>query len=102
MLSFLRRLLGPVPAPSLALPDGAWILVPLGNPGPEYANTRHNLGRRVLQRWVDAHCPAPGALHTFRTGTLYRLQGPLMALVPATYMNLSGQVVAEALGPRSG
>jgi PTH1 family peptidyl-tRNA hydrolase len=71
--------------------------VPLGNPGEKYADTRHNLGRLLLQRWMSRHCPNPGAIHRFRTGTLYRLKEPLLALVPGTYMNLSGQVVGEAL-----
>lgn len=74
-----------------------WILVPLGNPGEKYAATRHNLGRLLLQRWMDRHCQKPGAVHRFQTGTLYRLKEPLLALVPGTYMNLSGQVVGEAL-----
>lgn len=73
-----------------------WVLVPLGNPGPEYAETRHNLGRRALLRWAEAEGHAPAVLRRFGTGTLYGL-GPFLSLVPATYMNHSGQVVAEAL-----
>jgi peptidyl-tRNA hydrolase, PTH1 family len=75
------------PAPTLApvLPQGnSWLLVPLGNPGAEYADTRHNMGRLLVQRWMDKHCLKPGVIHAF------------MALVPATYMNLSGQVCGEA------
>ena len=74
-----------------------WILVPLGNPGEEYAATRHNLGRLVLQRWMRRHGPDPAVVRHFRTGTLYRLGEPFRALVPGTYMNLSGQVVGEAM-----
>lgn len=74
-----------------------WLLVPLGNPGEAYTDTRHNLGRILLQRWMDKHCPKPGPVHRFETGTLYALKEPFLALVPGTYMNLSGQVVEEAL-----
>lgn len=74
-----------------------WILVPLGNPGAEYADTRHNLGRLLLQRWVDTRCRKAGPVHTFATGTVYALRSPFLALVPGTYMNLSGQVVEEAV-----
>jgi len=74
-----------------------WILVPLGNPGAEYAATRHNLGRIMVQRWLDQKALKPSPMRQFQTGTLYQLEGPFLALVPATYMNLSGQVVGEAL-----
>jgi peptidyl-tRNA hydrolase, PTH1 family len=74
-----------------------FVLVPLGNPGAAYTATRHNLGRLMLQRWMDAHCPRPGVVHTFQTGALYRLKHPFLALVPGTYMNLSGQACAEAV-----
>ncbi len=75
-----------------------WIFLPLGNPGEQYAATRHNLGRLMLQRWMDKNCLNPSVEHRFQTGTLYRLGEPFLALVPGNYMNLSGQVVAEALG----
>jgi PTH1 family peptidyl-tRNA hydrolase len=78
-------------------PSSQWILVPLGNPGDEYAATRHNLGRMLLQRWMDPHCRKPGRIHAFKTGNLYALGDPYLALVPATYMNLSGQACAEAV-----
>jgi PTH1 family peptidyl-tRNA hydrolase len=93
---WLRRWLGRKQEPFPGLPPGySWILVPLGNPGDEYASTRHNLGRLLLQRWMETH-GKPELLHRFRTGSLYRLQEPFLALVPATYMNLSGQVCGEA------
>ncbi len=77
-------------------PPEPWILVPLGNPGDDYAPTRHNLGRIMVQRWLDRQDINPGPLHSFQTGNLYALREPFMALVPGTYMNLSGQICAEA------
>jgi len=74
-----------------------WILVPLGNPGEDYAATRHNLGRLMLQRWMSRNAPKAAIAQRFQTGTLYGLQAPFQALVPETYMNLSGQVVGEAV-----
>ena len=86
----------------LVLP-GQWVLVPLGNPGIEYADTRHNLGRLMVQRWMDRHCQSAEAIHSFCYGKAYSLVAPLIAtmamvaLVPSTYMNLSGKSVAEAV-----
>ena len=74
-----------------------WTLIPLGNPGPDYAATRHNLGRLLLLRWIQARGVAVKALKEFPSGTLYGLTEGLQALVPATYMNLSGLVLREAL-----
>lgn len=74
-----------------------WTLVPLGNPGVEYENTRHNLGRLALLRWMEAKGLAPKKAKKLPSGTLYGLTDQLQALVPATYMNLSGHVCAEAM-----
>ena len=87
----------PAPPTDLGLPDFKWLLIPLGNPGGEYAATRHNLGRLMVQRWMDAHCPAPALIQSFNYGAAYSLGSGLGALVPNTYMNHSGRVVAEAL-----
>ena len=73
-----------------------WTLVPLGNPGPEYQDTRHNLGRLLLQRWMAERDLVPTPRKRFPSGTLYPLAPSLQALVPSTYMNLSGEVCAQA------
>jgi PTH1 family peptidyl-tRNA hydrolase len=73
-----------------------WTLVPLGNSGPEYQDTRHNLGRLLLQRWMADRNLAPAPRKRFPSGTLYPLAEHLQALVPSTYMNLSGEVCAQA------
>lgn len=74
-----------------------WTLVPLGNPGPDYAATRHNLGRLMVLRWMEARGLAPKVLRKLPSGTLYGLTDRLQALVPATYMNLSGLACAEGV-----
>ena len=73
-----------------------WTLVPLGNPGPESADTRHNLGRLLLQRWMEDRALDPPVVKRFASGKLYGLTPKLQALVPSTYMNLSGEVCFQA------
>jgi peptidyl-tRNA hydrolase, PTH1 family len=73
-----------------------WTLVPLGNPGPEYQDTRHNLGRLLLQRWMADRGLAPAPSKHFPSGTLYPLTDRLQALVPSGYMNLSGEACLQA------
>jgi len=73
-----------------------WTLVPLGNPGTEYQDTRHNLGRLLLQRWMADRNLASTPRKRFPSGALYPLGSGLQALVPSTYMNLSGEVCAQA------
>ena len=74
-----------------------WLLVPLGNPGDAYTDTRHNLGRLMLMRWMEERCPAPKVLSRLGTGTIYGLTQEFQALVPGTYMNLSGLACREAV-----
>lgn len=70
------------------------VLVGLGNPGPGYAGTRHNVGRMVLAE-VARRCGAGFSRH--RTGAavaetrLAPLPGPRVVLVePRGYMNECG------------
>jgi len=74
------------------------IVVGLGNPGPQYAATRHNLGFMV----VDALGARAGGVQ-FRSkfhGDLAEVRlasGPATLLKPLTYMNGSGRSVQAAL-----
>ena len=70
-----------------------YLIAGLGNIGAEYAETRHNIGFKVL----DALAGASDAVFTAeRYGTITRLRhkGPeVILLKPSTYMNLSGKAV---------
>ena len=68
-----------------------WLIVGLGNPGPGYANNRHNAGCMV------ADVLAARMVVTFRAGKFLaavadgRLAGlPVTLAKPLTFMNLSG------------
>jgi len=75
------------------------LVVGLGNPGDEYAGTRHNAGRWTAEELMRRHGGRPRRarrLHAL-TGEL-RLSGRLMAVaVPVTYMNDSGRAVRPLL-----
>jgi PTH1 family peptidyl-tRNA hydrolase len=71
-----------------------WLVVGLGNPGPTYRHTRHNVGFGVADRLAAA---AGGRWRTAPDCVLcqVRLAGETVHLVkPHTFMNRSGQVVA--------
>jgi len=73
------------------------LIVGLGNPGPEYARTRHNAG----QDFVESLASAYGQTLTntpkhFGWSSRITLQGKdIRLLVPTTYMNCSGKAVAS-------
>jgi PTH1 family peptidyl-tRNA hydrolase len=73
------------------------LLVGLGNPGPDYAGHRHNIGFVALDAICARHRFAP-ARKKFRgliaEGEIGGLK--VLALKPQTYMNESGQSVGEA------
>jgi peptidyl-tRNA hydrolase, PTH1 family len=74
------------------------IVVGLGNPGREYAATRHNLGFMVVDE-MGRRAAASGGRKRFRSEVVEgHLAGQKLVLVkPQTYMNLSGHAVREVL-----
>jgi PTH1 family peptidyl-tRNA hydrolase len=88
------------------------LVIGLGNPGPEYAQTRHNAGFWVVDALAERFGGAGGGGGAWRsrfkaltmdaalpeafdrTGGLTER---VLLMKPTTYMNLSGQSVAEAV-----
>ena len=77
------------------------LVVGLGNPGPEYDNTRHNVGfevvDRVARRWGD---PGTHIAKNKFSGLLLEAmieEEKTLLLKPLTFMNLSGQAISEAI-----
>lgn len=75
------------------------LVVGLGNPGPDYERTRHNVGFRIVERVAARHRIA--LRHEKRLHGIFgagRIAGAETALLePLTYMNLSGRAVLAAL-----
>ncbi len=71
--------------------SGTRVVVGLGNPGPEYDDTRHNVGWWVLDRFAHDHEFEPFERRRRRLETTRRIGGRAVVLVkPRTYMNRSG------------
>jgi len=75
-----------------------YLIVGLGNPGPDYANTRHNVGFMVLDQIAEQlmvrfdRNKFKGVLAEGRIGG-----EKVLLLKPLTYMNLSGESIVEAV-----
>ncbi|MGH3279950.1 MAG: aminoacyl-tRNA hydrolase [Trebonia sp.] len=81
------------------MPDDRWIIVGLGNPGPEYAGTRHNVGRMVAEVLADRIGARFKAHRTRNDIAEGRLAGqPVTLARPHSYMNLSGGPVSALTG----
>ena len=78
---------------------GPALVVGLGNPGPEYAETRHNVGVRVVDLLAARAGGGRFSKHKANADVLEgRLAGRRVVLaVPRTYMNVSGGPVAGLL-----
>jgi PTH1 family peptidyl-tRNA hydrolase len=74
------------------------LIVGLGNPGPRYARTRHNAGFRVLDAVAArARAGPPESRFAGRFVECSLAGEPVGLLVPETWMNRSGEAVAQAL-----
>ncbi len=80
---------------------GPWLIVGLGNPGPEYAGNRHNIGFQVADELGQR---LGGGFRRHKRARALVLEGHLsgdgggvraVLVKPSTYMNDSGQAVAS-------
>lgn len=75
-----------------------FLIVGLGNPGNEYAHTRHNIGFDVVNAFVLKH---GGFFKTERLAEVAEIKWKgkiFICIKPATFMNLSGKSVKYWLG----
>ncbi len=73
--------------------EHSYLVVGLGNIGPEYVSTRHNMGFMVLDAWAQA---SNAVFTTRRYGDFAAISikgRDFYLLKPSTYMNLSGNAV---------
>jgi PTH1 family peptidyl-tRNA hydrolase len=74
------------------------VIVGLGNPGPRYARSRHNLGFAVVDKlareWTDEKSWHAASNYLWLDGKLGA--GSYLLLKPTTFMNLSGNVLRKA------
>jgi PTH1 family peptidyl-tRNA hydrolase len=85
-------------ADALGNGENMFIIVGLGNPGREYQNTRHNIGFDVIDVLAEQnHIAMDEKKHKAVIGKGV-IAGQKAALVkPQTYMNLSGESVADII-----
>jgi PTH1 family peptidyl-tRNA hydrolase len=75
-----------------------WLVVGLGNPGDEYAGTRHNAGFMLVERLAgDWGVELRGRLFKARTALARRGAEEVLLVQPKTFMNRSGTAVRAAM-----
>ncbi len=86
------------PAPRRAMGPVAFVVAGLGNPGPKYAETRHNAGFMAMDAIAQGLGVKLDRMQFKSLTAQCEIEGKqVLLLKPTTYMNLSGQAVAEAL-----
>lgn len=74
------------------------MIVGLGNPGSRYENTRHNAGFICLDKIAETlRVPVNKIKFKSLIGEAKTEKGKILLMKPSTFMNLSGQAVAEAM-----
>ena len=74
-----------------------WLVVGLGNPGPKYEWTRHNMGFLALDRLAEREKLRFNKLRFKAWTAEWKLgEDKVLVMKPQTYMNLSGESVGAA------
>jgi PTH1 family peptidyl-tRNA hydrolase len=81
----------------MAQDSSPWLLVGLGNPGPDYERNRHNVGFLALDAFVsELRLGSYSKKHKGELASGEAFGQKVYALKPMTFMNLSGDSVARA------
>ena len=75
-----------------------YLIAGLGNPGPEYEHTRHNIGMQTVEQWGKSLGVTleNGSFHSKHALGDYR-GNPIVLLCPLTFMNRSGESVRDCI-----
>lgn len=74
----------------------SWLIVGLGNPGKEYASTKHNCGFRAIDILAEnLNCKIDKSKFQGLYGQTVYERTKIFLLKPLTYMNLSGRSVLQ-------
>ena len=94
MLEFLKKLFTPKKStPEEKDPMKKFLIVGLGNIGEEYAETRHNIGFKILDKLAEVQ---EFSFETAKLGDIgsFKVKGrTVICLKPSTYMNRSGKAL---------
>lgn len=93
-VSFLDRFISRPDSGDPPASGGIRLVVGLGNPGPEYEKTRHNIGFELVDLLARGHGLKWAKEHKFRAKVAAD-GSRLIFAKPLTYMNLSGNSVAR-------
>ena len=77
--------------------ENPWIVLGLGNPGPEYRDTRHNAGHWCVQRLAEETGATLENRRLVRTGQINIAGFATVLALSRTYVNLSGEAAGYLL-----
>lgn len=85
-------------APNFVTIQNMILFAGLGNPGEQYENTRHNIGRETLKSWAKTSKMFAQADFEFnqKLNALISKNKRAILILPETMMNKSGQAVSPA------
>lgn len=72
-------------------------IIGLGNPGPQYYYTRHNIGFRAIDALADMHHASWQKKDNAEVATIQVNDKKMILIKPQTYMNDSGKVIPSLL-----
>lgn len=73
------------------------VVAGLGNPGPRYDGTRHNIGFMAIDKLADRHGASwkPESRLCAHTASIMVSGKPVLLIKPQTFMNVSGKAIGE-------